>query len=73
MDNLNSINKEHPVNSYNTLPVFYCSKCLSLRIMVLDEDTDYCDDCGCTDIESTNIDSWTDKYIKKFGKPFINK
>lgn len=35
---------------YNSEPVHYCPRCLSLRIMRIIgiDDLDYCDDCGCT-------------------------
>ena len=42
---------------YNDDPVFYCSNCLSLSIRDVDSDG-YCDSCGSTKIESTDIDTW---------------
>lgn len=54
---------------YNSIPVFYCKKCLSLKIMNLVgiEDFDYCDDCGSTDIEQTDIETWRGLYKGKYG------
>ena len=40
---------------YNNIPVHYCTKCLSLKILVYDEETSYCDDCGSTDIAEAHI------------------
>ena len=45
-------------NEYNNEPVYYCSRCLSLRIREFDTDDLYCDECGNTHIESTNIENW---------------
>lgn len=55
--------------NYNSEDVFYCKNCLSLRIMTF-ENNDYCDICGCTDIESTDIESWKEMYKTKYGKEF---
>jgi ribosomal protein L37AE/L43A len=43
---------------YNNIPVHYCSKCLSLKIMNYDNSISYCDDCGSTEIESTHINNY---------------
>ena len=48
----------------------YCKKCLSLKIMSLNDDIDYCDECGCTDTDSTDIETWRELYRKKYGKTF---
>ena len=55
---------------YNSIPVYYCKKCLSLRVLALTESTDYCDECGCTDIGTTDIETWKSLYLKKYNKPF---
>lgn len=44
---------------YNDEPVFYCTSCLSLKIMNDDQDGDipcYCDDCGSCDISEGHIE-----------------
>lgn len=69
MDKSNNIKEELHKEDYNSEPVVYCKNCLSLKIMVLD-DIDYCDDCGCTNLDSTDIESWNKMYEKKYGKPF---
>lgn len=43
-------------NNYNDIPVHYCSNCKSLRILVYDEETSYCDVCGSTDIKEGHIE-----------------
>lgn len=57
-------------SEFNDEPVYYCPHCLSLKIKVLDQFVDYCDDCGCTDIETTDIFTWRSMYKKRFGKEF---
>lgn len=69
MDKSNNIKEELHKEDYNSEPVVYCKNCLSLKIMILD-DIDYCDDCGCTNLDSTDIESWNKMYEKKYGKPF---
>jgi hypothetical protein len=56
MENFNNtnLNKE----DYNNIPVAYCKHCLSLKIMAVDGNLDYCDDCGCTDIGFVHINDW---------------
>ena len=55
---------------YNNIPVYYCKRCLSLRVLTLTESMDYCDECGCTDIATTDINTWESLYLKKYNKPF---
>ena len=45
-----------PIEEYNDIPVHYCTKCGSLRIIIFDNDTDYCDECGSTDIAEAHIE-----------------
>lgn len=59
--------------NYNNEPVVYCKHCLSLKIMILDDNIDYCDDCGCTDTETTDITSWENMYKAKYGEFLIKK
>ena len=61
---------EEKIN-YNDEPVFYCKKCLSLKIRVIG-DLDYRGQCGCTDIDKAHIKYWDTLYREKYGKPFIN-
>ena len=57
---------------YNKITVYYCKKCLSLRIRGID-DMNYCDKCSSTDIETTTIDEWEKLYEEKYGHKFINE
>lgn len=43
---------------YDAIPILFCQECHSLRIRSYDEETDYCDDCGSTDIAEANIVDW---------------
>ena len=59
---------------FNEEPVMYCKHCLSLRILDLgDADTEYCDECGSTDIEQSSIEDWEVLYRSIYGKKFLNK
>lgn len=69
MDSSDNTLKGMTTADYDSEPVFYCKNCLSLNIMYLDG-MDYCDECGCTDIESTDIYTWEKIYERKYGKPF---
>ena len=70
MDNLNNTKEEHPKEYYNAIPVVYCKNCLSLKIMVLNDKVDYCDECGSTETEQTDIQSWLKMYKNRYGKNF---
>lgn len=71
-DFMENTNLEKPITEeeYNSIPVYYCPHCLSLLIKQLDSYVDYCGNCGCTDIETTDIFTWRDMYKKRFGKDF---
>lgn len=56
-------------NEYNNEPVYYCQRCLSLRVKIFNSQ-DYCDDCGGTDILTTDIDTWKDLYKERYGEEF---
>ena len=62
------------LDDYDSEPVVYCSKCLSLNIKHEDIiDSDCCMDCGCTDMEVATIDVWENKWEKKYGHKFAVK
>ena len=63
MDNL-----KEEVN-YNDEPVFYCERCMSLRVRFVQSlsNSEYCDVCGSTDIEQTNIEDWRQQFKDKYG------
>ena len=50
--------------------LYYCKKCLSLKIITLNDEVDYCDDCGNTDMGITDIHSWRRMYKETYGKDF---
>jgi hypothetical protein len=60
---------------YNEEPVFYCKKCLSLRIREIEDirNSEYCDDCGSAEIGQCNIKEWEELYKAKYGHYYINK
>lgn len=64
------LEKDITEEEYNAIPVYYCPHCLSLNIKILDNYLDYCDVCGCTDIETTDIFTWRKMYKERFGKDF---
>lgn len=37
------------------------------------EDSDYCDDCGSTDVESLHISEWEELYKNKYGHSFLEE
>lgn len=53
-------NTRQDKTDYNSIPVYYCKDCGSLRILVLDEDEDYCDVCGSTTTGKASIEAWID-------------
>ena len=62
--------------SKNEEPVSYCAECLSLNIIIGDEDSlgyDYCDNCGSTNIVESDIESWEALYKPFYGKTLIDK
>ena len=67
MNNLNNITNQI---DYNDDPVFYCEHCLSLAIKSIG-DVDYCDECGGTDIKTTNIHTWEKEYKEKYGVEYL--
>lgn len=69
----NNISGNDSNEDYNSIPVAYCKNCLSLKIVILEDNIDYCDECGSTNIDSTDIESWKEIYKKKYGKPLIIK
>lgn len=60
---------------YNDIPVYYCKGCLSLKIKTVAEglDLDYCDECGCTDIEKSHIEDWKNLYKERYGFDYLTK
>jgi hypothetical protein len=60
---------------YNQIPVFYCRKCLSLKIRDVEhiDNSEYCDDCGSTDIAQASVDEWEAMYVERYGHRLTDK
>jgi len=60
--------------SYDDEPVFYCKRCLSLNIKQMPiVEQDYCGDCGCAEVDTTDIHTWNTMYEEKYGHKHIIK
>ena len=59
---------------YNEEPVYYCKHCLSLKVRNVPriDASDYCDECGSTDIGQVHINEWENLYIKRHGIKYLN-
>ena len=66
---------EKQLNDYDEVPVLYCNHCLSLKIRNIPrmEDSDYCDECGSTDIGECSIKEWETLYEKRYGHKFLEE
>lgn len=62
---------ERNTNKYNDIPVHYCTECLSLKVRIYNEDMDYCDECGSTDINETSITEWSELFKNKYKQDFL--
>lgn len=71
MKDLRKGTKANHDNQYNEEPVFYCSRCLSLKVMD-SEGILYCDECGNTEISQANIYDWENIYEAKYEDKFLN-
>lgn len=60
---------------YNAEPVFYCKHCLNLKIRGIPfmEDSEYCDECGSTDIVQCDIHEWQELYKNKYGHYYLEE
>lgn len=72
MDNLNT--EQHQYD-YNEEPVFYCKSCLSLKIRFIKsmQDSEYCDECGSTDIGQCSIEEWQKLYKERYGHSYLEE
>ena len=44
-----------------------------LRYIKSIQDSDYCDECGSTDIGQCSIEEWEKKYIEMYGHPYLEE
>ena len=60
---------------YNQEPVFYCRKCLSLKIRDVEhiDNSEYCDDCSSTDIAQASVNEWEAMYVARYGHRLTDK
>lgn len=67
--------KTNKIIEYNKEPVFYCKRCLSLKIMNIPciEDSDFCDSCNGTDIAQASIEEWEKLYIEKYHHRYLEE
>ena len=67
--------KEQKKKEYNNEPVLYCKRCLSLRVMNIPtiENSDFCDECGGTDIGEASIEEWEELYKAKYRCNYLDK
>lgn len=56
---------------YNEEPVLFCKECLSLKVKNYG-DIDYCEECGSTEIESSDIHTWEEKYKERYKKEYLS-
>lgn len=62
-------------SEYNRIPVVYCKHCLSLRVrdIPIIEDSDYCEQCGSTDIGECLIEEWENMYKERYGHKYLEE
>lgn len=72
---MSNSNIENQPNDYNAIPVLYCKYCLSIKVRSIPviEDSDYCDDCGSTDIGECSVEEWETLYKNKYGHRYLDK
>lgn len=61
---------------YDSEPVCYCKRCLSLRIVAIPlvPGQFCCDECGTSELaEATDIEEWKKLYRERYGHDFIIK
>lgn len=62
------------IEDYDSEPVKYCSKCHSLKIKYEEDfDTEYCAECGGTDIKECSIEEWESLYEKRNKSKYTEK
>jgi len=65
--------KEYSQEEINSIDVYYCADCLSLRIRSTEEDLYFCDSCCSADIERANIQEWDKLYQARYGHSYLTK
>ena len=72
--NMEKFNNEHK-EEYNKEPVYYCKKCLSLKIgyVAVLEGSEYCEDCNSTNIGKAPIEEWDKMFFNKYGYHYLEE
>ena len=72
--NMEKFNNEHK-EEYNKEPVYYCKKCLSLKIgyVAVLESSEYCEDCNSTNIGKAPIEEWDKMFFNKYGYHYLEE
>ena len=72
---MSNSNTDNQPKDYNTEPVHYCKHCLSLKVRYIPkmDDSDYCDDCGSTDIGECSIEEWENLYKSRYGHKYLEE
>lgn len=58
---------------YNSIPVYYCQHCLSLKIKNVEgiPHSEYCCECGSTDIRTCNIFDWETMFYNRYRYKYL--
>ena len=72
---MSNSNKDRSQEDYNDEPVSFCKNCLSLKIRFVPSmsDSNYCDECGSTDIETCHINEWEALYKERYGHNYLRE
>lgn len=72
--NMEKFNNEHK-EEYNKEPVYYCKKCLSLKIgyVAVLEGSEYCEDCNSTNIGKAPIEEWDKMFFNRYGYHYLEE
>lgn len=74
IDNLVELENSSTIEDFNDIPVEYCKKCLSLRIINYQGRVKgYCEECGNVETGLAHIEEWEKMYEKRYGKSFVPK
>lgn len=72
---MSNLNRKNLPDDYNEQPVLYCKQCLSLKIRNIPsiDDSDYCDECGSTNIQECSIEEWENLYKNRYGHKYLEE
>lgn len=72
---MSDLNRKNLPDDYNKQPVLYCKHCLSLKIRNIPsiDDSDYCDECGSTNIQECSIEEWENLYKNRYGHKYLEE